>query len=234
MVKFSDFDIRGYRTVDVRSGYDEWAATYEGTVQDEMDIALLQQLTTPSWSTVEAAADLGCGTGRTGAWLRSRGVRTIDGVDLAPSMLRHAAEKKIYRRLEESGLTPTPLDGSAYDLVIACLIDEHIKDVEVLYREATRLSKDDGLLVVVGYHPYFIMTSGMPTHYDSSSGESVAIETHLHLLSNHVSAAGENGWRLCEMRERLIDDKWVMLKPKWDRFRNCPLSFATVWQRQAA
>ena len=234
MLRFSDFDTRGYRTVDVRSGYDDWAATYEGIVQDEMDIALLEQLTTPEWSSVRAAADLGCGTGRTGAWLRSRGVQVIDGVDIAPGMLRQAAEKNVYRRLEESGLSPTPLESAAYDLVIACLIDEHIEDVGVLYRDAARLSKSAGLLVVVGYHPYFIMTSGMPTHYDTAFGEPVAIETHLHLLSDHVSAAGDNGWRLCEMRERLIDDKWVTLKPKWERFRNCPISFATVWERRAA
>lgn len=38
MPKFSDFDARGYRTVDVRSGYAEWVLTYERTVEDAMDI----------------------------------------------------------------------------------------------------------------------------------------------------------------------------------------------------
>jgi SAM-dependent methyltransferase len=233
MLKFSDFDTRGYRTVDVRSGYNEWAATYEDTVQNEMDIALLEQLTLPRWSAMHAVADLGCGTGRSGAWLKSRGVNAIDGVDIAPGMLRLAGEKAVYRRLVESGLEPTPLDGAAYDLVIACLIDEHLADAVVLYREAARLAAARGLLVVVGYHPYFMMASGMPTHYDSDSGEPVAIETHLHLMSDHISAGAGNGWQLVEMRERLIDDKWVALKPKWERFRNCPISFATVWEKRS-
>ena len=41
---FSAFDTRGYRTVDVRTGYAEWVPTYEDTVQDAMDIALLDEL----------------------------------------------------------------------------------------------------------------------------------------------------------------------------------------------
>jgi hypothetical protein len=71
MLKFSDFDARGYRTVDVRTGYGEWVPVYERTVLDAMDIALLDALTSPPWRTLESAADLGCGTGRTGAWLHS-------------------------------------------------------------------------------------------------------------------------------------------------------------------
>jgi hypothetical protein len=70
----------------------------------------------------------------------------------------------------------------------------------------------------------------MPTHYDSASGESVAIETHLHLLSDHVSAALAAGWQLVEMSERVIDAKWVELKPKWERLRGQPIAFAFVWR----
>ena len=71
MATFTDFDARGYRMVDARTGYGEWVSTYEGTVEDAMDIALLERLTTPRWATVREAADLGCGAGP-GAWLRRR------------------------------------------------------------------------------------------------------------------------------------------------------------------
>src|SRR6266852_6064138 len=62
MVQFSDFDSRGYRTVDVRTGYGEWVATYEPTVEDAMDVALLDALTKVPWRTLRRAADQGCGT----------------------------------------------------------------------------------------------------------------------------------------------------------------------------
>ena len=164
MPSFANFDTRGYRTIDVRTGYDEWAETYERTVEDEMDIALLRDLATPDWAGVKVAADLGCGTGRTGAWLRSRGVQNIDGVDLAPEMLRLAENKNVYRLLEESDVASTPLDAATYDLVTACLLDEHLPELEPLYREAARLSIEAGLFILVGFHPYFIMASGAASH----------------------------------------------------------------------
>jgi hypothetical protein len=71
----------------------------------------------------------------------------------------------------------------------------------------------------------------MPTHYDSASGEPVAIETHVHQLSEHVTAALDAGWALAEMGERLIDDAWLALKPKWVRLRGQPIAFGFAWTR---
>jgi SAM-dependent methyltransferase len=228
MAEFSPFDTRGYRTVDVRSGYGEWVDTYEQTVQDAMDIELLERLDQVDWS--GEVADLGCGTGRTGAWLAERGVTTIDGVDLTPEMLARARERGVYRELIEADVADSGLPADAYDLVVTSLVDEHLADLRPLYAEAARVAKPSGSYVIVGYHPHFIMSSGMPTHYDSASGEPVAIETHLHLLSDHVKAASAAGWALTEAEERVIDDAWVELKPKWESLRGTPIAFALVWR----
>ena len=233
MTAFSDFDQRGYRTVDVRTGYGEWVATYERSVEDEMDIVLLDALRTPQWPSLRRAADLGCGTGRTGAWLRRHGVASVDGVDLTPQMLDLAHSKGIYDRLVEADLVDTGLETGAYDLVTVCLVDEHLPDLRPLYREAFRLTRPGGLLALVSYHPHFIMASGMPTHYRSASGEEVAIATHLHLVSEHVTAALAAGWALAEMKERLIDDAWLALKPKWKRLRGHSVTAAYVWRKPA-
>ena len=71
MADFASFDTRGYRTVDVRTGYGQWVETYEGTVENAMDVELLESLESVDWSAARQVADLGCGTGRTGAWLAS-------------------------------------------------------------------------------------------------------------------------------------------------------------------
>ena len=231
MPRFSDFDVRGYRMVDVRTGYGEWVATYERTVQDAMDIALLEALGSVPWRAIRTAADLGCGTGRTGAWLRQHGVSSVDGVDLTPEMLAVARSRGVYRHLVEGDVAATGLDSAAYELVTVCLVDEHLAELQPLYREAWRLTRPGGFLVLVGFHPHFIMTSGMPTHYTSGSGEPVAIATHVHLLSEHVTAALDVGWSLREMQERVIDDAWLRLKPSWERFRNHPIAFAFAWAR---
>jgi SAM-dependent methyltransferase len=115
-------------------------------------------------------------------------------------------------------------------LVVTSLVDEHLADLRPLYAEAARVAKPGGSYVIVGYHPHFIMSSGMPTHYDSAAGEPVAIETHVHLFSDHVRAAGAAGWTLVEAEERVIDDAWIELKPKWERQRGTPIAFAFVWR----
>ncbi|GLW67088.1 SAM-dependent methyltransferase [Actinomadura rubrobrunea] len=232
MLSFADFDTRGYRTVDVRTGYGQWVATYEDTVEDAMDIALLEELAEPSWGNVRRAADLGCGTGRTAAWLRRNGVSSIDGVDLTPEMLAVARSRKLHDHLREADVTDTGLEDGAYDLVIASLIDEHLPDLRPLYAEAHRIAEPGALFVIVAFHPHFIMTSGMPTHFTSASGEHIAITTHVHLISDHVMAGLGAGWTLAEMREGIIDDRWIALKPKWERFRNHPISAALVWRKQ--
>jgi SAM-dependent methyltransferase len=233
MAAFSSFDQRGYRMVDARTGYGEWVATYEQTVEAAMDWDLLDKLSKPRWPSLRRAADLGCGTGRTGAWLKQHGVGSLDGVDLTPEMLARARSKRLYAQLVEADLAQTGLDASAYDLVIACLVDEHLIDLAPLYDEAFRLARPGGLMVLVAFHPHFIMVSGMPTHYTNAVGEPVAIATHVHLLSDHVTAALNAGWMLAELRERVIDSAWLALKPKWERFAGHPIAAAFVWRKPA-
>jgi SAM-dependent methyltransferase len=230
MLEFAHFDRR--RTVSAREGYGEWVPSYETTVEDEMDLVLLDVLESVPWKTVEHGADLGCGTGRTGAWLRARGVPRVDGVDLTPEMLAVARGRDIYDHVAQADVGATGLAGGAYDLVTTCLVEEHLRDLRPLYCEASRLLRPEGFYVLVGYHPHFIMTAGMPTHFDRASGESVAIETYVHLMSDHVTAALAVELALVEMRERLVDDRWIALKPRWERYRNHPVSFAMVWQKR--
>src|SRR3954454_16753538 len=95
MAEFAPFDARGYRTVDVRSGYGEWVDTYEDTVQDAMDIELLDRLERVEWA--GEVADLGCGTGRTGAWLSGHeAITSIDGVELNSEILERARGRRVF------------------------------------------------------------------------------------------------------------------------------------------
>ncbi|WP_033821935.1 class I SAM-dependent methyltransferase [Kitasatospora sp. MBT63] len=233
MVDFADFDSRNYPMVDIRTGYAGWAETYEQTVQDAMDLAVLDRLTVPHWDGARRAADLGCGTGRTGAWLRGRGVAAVDGVDLTPQMLDRARARGAHDRLVEADLAATGLPGAGYDLVVSSLVDEHLADLGPLYREARRLARPGGLFVLVGLHPYFIMAAGMPTHFTAADGAPTAIATHIHLVSEHLSAGLAAGWQLAEMREAVVDEEWIALKPKWEKYRSHPVSAAYVWRNPA-
>ncbi|WP_280217020.1 class I SAM-dependent DNA methyltransferase [Nocardia neocaledoniensis] len=228
MPSFADFDRRNYRTVDVVTGYDGWSATYEQTVMDEMDLALLERLDI-DWAAIGRAADLGCGTGRTGGWLRAHGVAEIDGVDTSSGMLALAAERAAHTTLTLADVRESGLPGGAYELVICALVDEHLPELAPFYAEARRLLAPGGRFVLVSYHPQFMMVTGMPTHYTTGSGEPLAISTHLHLVGDHVSAGVGAGLRLTELREVLVDDTWLTVKPKWAHLRGQPFTMVQVW-----
>jgi SAM-dependent methyltransferase len=227
---FSSFDKRHYETLGVREGYGEWAPTYERVVEDEMDIRLLSRIATVDWAGAKRVLDLACGTGRIGAWLRKQNVRTLEGVDFTPEMLAKAEARRIYDRLTLADVLDTKLPPENYDLMLQVLADEHIADLAPLYREAARLTEPGGAFVIVGYHSHFLMI-GIPTHFDRANGEPVAVESHVHLFSDHVKAAHRAGWVLAEMDEGVIDDAWIARKPKWEKYRFHPVSFAMVWRK---
>lgn len=228
-MKFDSFDTRHYQTLPVQDGYGEWAATYEATVLDVMDKRLLARLTMVNWPDAARAADLGCGTGRTGAWLKTSGVGAVDGIDLTAEMLEQAQAKAVYQRLERGDVVATGFDAGAYDLVVNCLVDEHLPNLDGLYREARRLLRPGGKFVLVGYHPHFLML-GIAAHFDRENGTSVALESYVHLTSDHIAAGHAAGFELMEMIEGLIDEDWVKAKPNWaERYWNHPVTFAMVW-----
>ncbi len=226
------FDKRRYPVVSAPEGYGEWAETYEATVAAGLDTPLLESLTTVPWRAIARAADLACGTGRTGRWLAHRGVRAIDGVDRAPAMLSRAAAKGVYRSLAVADVAATPLPSAAYDLCIMALADEHLAALEPVYREAARLLAPRGRFALIGYHPFFLM-NGLPTHFHRATGEPIAIKSYVHLFSAHFAAGQAGGLALDEFRECVIDENWLATKPKWRAYLNWPVSFALVWRRGA-
>jgi len=226
---FSMFDRRGYPTVSVQAGYAEWADDYDATVTSGLDHPLLDLLTSVDWQRVRLAADLACGTGRTAVWLKDHGVGAIHGVDLTQRMLDIAASKHVHEQLHLADVASTSLSSSAYDLCTLVLADEHLAELEPVYREAARLLVKGGHFLVIGYHPFFLMR-GMPTHYHrSASREPIAIRSYVHLFSEHFCAARRTDLTIAEFQECIIDENWLISKSKWRDYINWPVSFALVW-----
>jgi len=229
-MEFKPFDARHYPTLAVSEGYEEWARTYDTVVQDEMDLRLLARLGEIEWAAARRVLDLACGTGRIGQWLRAQGVQRLDGLDFTPAMLARARARGVYDDLLEGDVRVTGLPAAAYDLTLMVLADEHLDELGSLYREVARITAAGGRFVLVGYHPHF-MLNGIPTHFNREGGQPVAIETHVHLMSDHVKAAHRSGWTLTLLEEGLVDQAWLAKKPKWARYEHHPVSFAAVWRR---
>lgn len=226
---FSQYDARHYTTLDVSAGYAAWSSTYDQTADPQLDIALLEQLRTVDWKSIQTAVDLACGTGRIGQWLRRQGIMDIDGVDCCPSMLQHATNRHIYERLHEADITRLPLPDHAFDLGISVLATCHLADLPALYREAARVVRPNGWFVVLDYHPFFLLR-GIPTHFRGANGP-IAIENVVHLTSDHINSGIQNGWIPAEMHERVVDPQWAGEKPNLARHVNQPISFVVLWRK---
>src|SRR5262249_53727890 len=151
------------------------------------------------WSELDRVADLGSGTGRTAAWLRSKGVGLLHGVDVTPEVVEIARARRLHDALVLADVRSTPFRDASFAAVVCSLVDEHLPSLTELYDEAGRVLRRDGHFVVVGYHPFFIMASGMPTHFDRPDGTAIAIETHVHLASEHFAAARAAGLAAAEL-----------------------------------
>ncbi len=56
----------------------------------------------------------------------SKGVLTIDGVDITHEMLTQAQDKKIYQNLSMGSVEKTGIKDKRYDLISMSLADEHL------------------------------------------------------------------------------------------------------------
>ncbi len=228
---FARFDSRGYRTIDVAAGYAAWAPFYDATMDDRLDLPLLSSLKSVDWSDNAAAVDLGCGTGRVGAWLKEHRVACVDGVDASPAMLERAVARGIYRSLVRGDIITTGLAGGRYDLAISSFAICHIADLAGFYTGAARLIHSSGRVILVDYHP-FMLLKGVPTHFNGPSGEPIPIANVVHLLGDHVAAGRCAGLSLLELREQLVDADWAGQNRRMASHADQPVSFAMVWVRQ--
>src|SRR6516162_11877619 len=117
-------------------------------MDDRLDLPLLCSLASVHWGRIAAAVDLGCGTGRIGAWLKAHGVERVDGVDLCSAMLDRAATKRIYDNLLCADAADTGLAGKGYELAISSFTICHLADLGGFYAETTRLIRPSGQVVL--------------------------------------------------------------------------------------
>ena len=133
-----------------------WVRTYEQTVQDEMDLRLLERVQTVDWSAARSVLDLACGTGRIGVWLsRHCSAAAVDGVDLTPEMLDVARSRGVYRISGIADVSGTGLPAETYDLCMQSLADEHLPDLGRSTAKSGASPSAAGTLSSWGFIPSF-------------------------------------------------------------------------------
>jgi ubiquinone/menaquinone biosynthesis C-methylase UbiE len=221
---YAHYDRRGYKTVSIEEGYALWSLKY-GDFYDRFDIDLFERSSLLGARTRGSrVADLACGNGRIGKWLRGAGASAVVGVDRSSEMLGHAARRGVYEETRLADVIATGLPDASFDGAITSMALCHVADLGAFFREARRIVRPGGWLATLDFHPFFLFT-GIPTHFDPvDGGEPIAIENYVHPLSAYFRAARETGFAVREMEERFVDTAWVAAMPQYARYLGWPIT----------
>ncbi len=227
---FAHYDRRHYPTFEVADAYARWAPTYND-VDDRVDIDLLAA--SPLLRTCvpgSRVVDLGCGTGRIGAWLLAHGALEIVGVDMCAEMLDRARSRGIYASTHQASVTATALPASSFDGAISSLVVDHVADLDGVFAEAERLLRPGGWLAIVDFHPFFMM-QGIPTHFREGE-QQVAVVNHVHALRDFFQLAVAHSFEVKHFDERFVTDEWALAVPGYTKHVGLPVAHLWVYERR--
>lgn len=97
--------------------------------------------------------DLGCGDGIAAAALFQRKVDY--GLDNNVSALEQAEKRKVYKKIVCADARNIPLRSGSIDLVFSNCVIEHIKELDAILKEVSRILVPDGLFIFTAPGPCF-------------------------------------------------------------------------------
>lgn len=188
--------------LNVREGYDRWAAVYDH------DGNPLQALEGPAvrhaCGNVKGlnVLDLGCGTGRHSLWLAAEGA-AVTAVDFSEGMLNEARQKsgaESIRFVKHDLTQPLPFPAE-FDLVVSGLVLEHLAELPPFFEKAYRVLKSTGRAVISAMHPAMFLRGAMARFADPETGTIVQPGSVSHSVSDFVMAAVRTGFTLQNVEE---------------------------------
>ena len=159
---------------DLRAYYDDFSDSYDRGREspyhqmiDDLEI----EIATP-YARESRVLELGCGTGRILTRLSEVAKEAI-GVDISEGMAERARARGLDVRIGD--LCALPFDDDAFDLVCSFKVLAHIEDVQTAIREAVRVTRPGGHLLLELYNPwslrYLAKRAGWPRKISDSRTE---------------------------------------------------------------
>ncbi len=192
----------GTGTVNIQEAYTNWSTTYDGdrNLTRDLDQAVTRE--TLADLDCRSILEIGCGTGKNTALLARIG-RKVLALDFSEGMLDRAREKVPFDNVTFAVADITvrwPCEDQFVDLVVCNLVLEHVRNLSVVFAEASRVLVSGGHFFVCELHP-FRQYEGTKAHFQRDQ-KTTEIQAFVHHISDFMSAARDNGLLLEDMKER--------------------------------
>jgi malonyl-CoA O-methyltransferase len=143
------------------------------------------------------ALDVGTGTGRNAARLRSVGARQVVAVDVSLEMLGRC-DGAVERVGADAALLP--FAAGRFDLVSSSLMCGDIADLRTWLAEASRVLKPGGQLIYSDFHPSW-SSAGWRRTFTGADGRSYELPLFSHSIEQHLEVLDAHGLAVRTVRE---------------------------------
>jgi SAM-dependent methyltransferase len=233
-------------SLDTSAVWERHAGWWQTEFTEGADVEYAEQILPLAARHLAGAArvlDLGCGEGQVSRLVASRGAQRVVGVDASAAQVAEARRRAGGVAYARASATALPLAAGSFDAVVACLVLEHLDDLDGALDEVARVLRPGGRFVIFVNHP-LLQTPGSgwiddqvvdpPEQYwrvgpyltEAVSVEEVDAGVRLPFfhrpLSRYVNALADRGLQLTRMHEPAPPPRFLALAPQYEDAASIP------------
>ncbi|UQS25066.1 methyltransferase domain-containing protein [Amycolatopsis thermalba] len=188
---------------DTRAAYDVIAGEFAEWIRDELATKPLDRAVLAAFAELAAGpvADVGCGSGRITAHLRSLGVDAF-GIDLSPEMIAVARRTHPGVRFEVGSMTALDLPAGSLGGLVAWYSVIHVPPADL----PAVLAGFRRVLAPGGWLQLAFDVGDEPVHRDEVGGHRVSLDFHPRRVDRVAALLTEAGFEVRARLERAPDD----------------------------
>lgn len=182
-------------------GYNRWASTYAAEtnpvklLSDQLVEKCLPDLTGLD------VLDAGCGTGKFCKIAETKNARSVQGIDLSPSMISIAEKECPLTTFECADLSRVVVGHERYDLVISALVMGHIQLLRPALTNLLKSIRQGGFMILTDFHPFQTLKNSKRTFFETESQRHFEVGHHLHLFEEYFHIFFEFNMKLDRFHE---------------------------------